>query len=333
MYSGGAALKFKKSKAVATKQVTITETSNVLVRARAVQKKGGSPTLTIRVDGANAGSHRITSSDLDNYPYAGITLQPGTYTIGLKGGDLAMGRQVFVDVVSFPAVGLPPDTTPPEIVISGPGTYPPPEGEIANWVDSTSATVSFSANEPGVSFECWLHPGLAGNGLPTSTWTPCSSPLNFSNLPEGQKYVSVRGTDPSGNTTPGPNSQEIIWIWQVDTKAPYAQIDGAQPEVVNTNSLRVSFSAHDEIITGGTGRQTAEVRLDGGAWGAPTFSDNGGLTMSGYHDLTGLSDGRHIFEFRSTDAAGHVSNIASYSFTVDTAPSTTILSNTTKGDK
>jgi hypothetical protein len=35
MYSGGAALKFKKSKAVATKQVTITEPSNVSVRARA----------------------------------------------------------------------------------------------------------------------------------------------------------------------------------------------------------------------------------------------------------------------------------------------------------
>jgi hypothetical protein len=75
MYSGGAALQFKKSKAVATKQVTITETSNVFVRARAGQKKGGSPTLTIRVDGANAGTHRITSSTLDNYPYAAIELQ------------------------------------------------------------------------------------------------------------------------------------------------------------------------------------------------------------------------------------------------------------------
>jgi hypothetical protein len=64
MYSGGAALKFKKSKAVATKQVTITGTSTMLVRARADQKKGGSPTLTIRVDGENSGTLRITSSAL-----------------------------------------------------------------------------------------------------------------------------------------------------------------------------------------------------------------------------------------------------------------------------
>ena len=38
------------------------------------------------------------------YLYSGITLQPGTYKIGLKGGDIGQGRNVFVDVVSFPAV-------------------------------------------------------------------------------------------------------------------------------------------------------------------------------------------------------------------------------------
>jgi hypothetical protein len=60
--------------------------------------------LTIRVDGENAGTRRITSSVLSDYLYSGIILQPGTYTIGLKGGDLAQGRYVFVDVVRFPAV-------------------------------------------------------------------------------------------------------------------------------------------------------------------------------------------------------------------------------------
>ena len=42
-YSGGKALKIASSQAVPTKQVTISKTSNVLVRARAGQK-GGSPT-------------------------------------------------------------------------------------------------------------------------------------------------------------------------------------------------------------------------------------------------------------------------------------------------
>jgi hypothetical protein len=120
MYSGGAALKFKKSKAVATKQVTITEPSNVTVRARADQEKGGSLTLTIRVDGANAGTRTITSSELSDYLYSGITLQPGTYTIGLKGGNLATGRNVFVDVVSFTVA----DTSAPVVNFTSEPTSP-----------------------------------------------------------------------------------------------------------------------------------------------------------------------------------------------------------------
>jgi hypothetical protein len=130
MYSGGAALKFEKSKAVATKQVTISEASTVLVRARADQKKGGSPTLTIRVDGENSGTLRITSSALADYNYPAVTLQPGTYTIGLKGGNIAQGRNVFVDVVSFPAVEVepPPDTTAPTFTILSGRT----DGEVTN---------------------------------------------------------------------------------------------------------------------------------------------------------------------------------------------------------
>jgi hypothetical protein len=79
-YSGGKALKITSGQALPTKRVTITETSNVLVRARAGQT-GGSPTLTIRVDGENAGTRRITSSVLSDYLYSGIILEPGTYTM------------------------------------------------------------------------------------------------------------------------------------------------------------------------------------------------------------------------------------------------------------
>ena len=82
-YSGGKALKITSGKALPTKQLTITETSNVLVRARAGQR-GGLPTLTIRVDGTNAGTRRITSASLSDFRYSGVTLQPGTYKIGLK---------------------------------------------------------------------------------------------------------------------------------------------------------------------------------------------------------------------------------------------------------
>jgi hypothetical protein len=152
MYSAGAALQFKKSKAVATKQVTITETSTMLVRARADQKKGGSPTLTIRVDRENSGTRRITSSALADYNYPAVTLQPGTHTMGLKGGDLVRGRNVYVDVLTFPTGGPPPDTTAPDTTITsvGTGTGDPHR--------TRGDTVSFGvgSSEPNSTFECRL---------------------------------------------------------------------------------------------------------------------------------------------------------------------------------
>lgn len=99
-YSGGKALKFTDGRVVATKQVTITgEASNVSVRA--VAGRGGG-SLTIRIDGVQAGTRQIAPETLADYLYTDIALQPGTYTIGLQGG-----RGVIADVVSFPAVPEP----------------------------------------------------------------------------------------------------------------------------------------------------------------------------------------------------------------------------------
>jgi VCBS repeat-containing protein len=151
-YSGGKALKITSGQALPTKKVTITETSNVLVRARAGQT-GGSPTLTIRVDGSNKGTRRITSNVLSDYLYAGIILQPGTYTIGLKGGDLDQGRYVFVDVVRFPAV-TPPGGDPP-VAVDDSATVAEDSGAtnvnvLANDTDADGGTKTIaSVTQPG----------------------------------------------------------------------------------------------------------------------------------------------------------------------------------------
>jgi len=191
MYSGGAALKFKKSKALATRQVTISEPSTVLVRARAGQKKGGSPTLTIRVDGENSGTLRITSTALADYNYPAVTLQPGTYTIGLNGGNLAPGRNVFVDVVTFPTGGSPPDTEAPETTIdSGPSGV----------INEASASFSFSSSESGSTFEC---------SLDGASFVNCTSPQTYSNLADGDHTFQVRATDPAGNVDSSPASRSF----------------------------------------------------------------------------------------------------------------------------
>ena len=83
-YSGGKALKITSGQALPTKRVTITETSHVLVRARAGQS-GGSPTLTIRVDGTNRGTRRITSSVLSDYLYRAEGWRPRPGPLRVRG--------------------------------------------------------------------------------------------------------------------------------------------------------------------------------------------------------------------------------------------------------
>jgi hypothetical protein len=237
-YSGGKALKITSGKAVPTKkQVTITETSKVLVRAHAGQK-GGSPTLTIRVDGANAGKRRITSSALADYLYSGITLQPGTYTIGLKGGDLAQGRNVFVDVVSFPALVEPPPNTPPETTITNFELY---DGSGDGKVND--GAVYFTSDNPNASFRCqFFHDGVPGFSNPCGepSGTPGELKYPFANLPDGSWEVRVTAFSPSGNPDPTPASHTFT----IDTTPPVVDamggIDGA-----GVGSRQADFTANE----------------------------------------------------------------------------------------
>jgi hypothetical protein len=191
MYSGGKALKITSGQAVATKQVTISETSTLVVRARAGQS-GGSPTLTIRVDGENVATRKITSSTLADYPYPAVELEPGTYTIGLKGGNLAQGRYVFVDVLTFaPTV----DTTPPEIEI----TQGPAEGSVIN---QDSVTIAWTSNIDDPDYRCDFRKQTP-IGVPV-VWidnnVPCSSPRNYTGLEDGDYNFEIKALDSSGNT-------------------------------------------------------------------------------------------------------------------------------------
>jgi hypothetical protein len=80
-------------------------------------------------------------------------------------------------------VDLPPETT----IGSGP----------APTTESRDASFSFSASEPGTTFECSLD-GAAFAG--------CASPRNYTGLAFGEHEFRVRATDPGGNTDPTPAS-------------------------------------------------------------------------------------------------------------------------------
>jgi hypothetical protein len=123
------------------------------------------------------------------------------------------------NAVSLGAVdSIPPETT----IDSGP----------SGTVSASSASFSFSSSEPDSAFEC---------SLDGSAFEPCSSPKEYTGLPDGQHHFEVRATDAAGNTDASPASR----TWTVDTTAPavgsVAPADGAT-EAALTDNAEATFS-------------------------------------------------------------------------------------------
>ena len=180
--------------------------------------------------------------------------------------------------------GVPePDTTPPDTTIaSGP----------SGTVSSAGATFAFTSSESGSSFAC---------SLDGSAFITCSSPKTYTGLAGGSHTFDVRATDASGNTDPTPASR----TWAVDLTAPDTTITSGPSGTVASRTATFGFTTSE------SGSSFA-CRLDQEAFAACTSPAS----------YSGLSDGAHTFEVRSTDAAGNPDPTpASRSWTVDaTAP-------------
>jgi hypothetical protein len=113
MYQNGQALKFSSIGATATHPVTFGADSglhDVVLLARAGQS-GGSPTLTVSVNGTPTTPKDITNSGAPE-PYTFVVNAPSeSVTIGVQADNTATGRNAFVDVLSFPSSG---GSTPPD---------------------------------------------------------------------------------------------------------------------------------------------------------------------------------------------------------------------------
>jgi hypothetical protein len=189
MYSGGQALKIADTTGVSyADNVNLNQSADITVQARG-GSSGGWPSLQLVVDGSNVGSPvEINSAASPATFNIDANISSGSHDIGFKGVNVATGRKVFVDVVSFPASGGGgrTDTTPPNVTIdSGPGD-----------TSDGAADFTFSANEPA-TFECKL---LRGSTT-ISNWAACTSPKPYSGLADGEHRFRVRGTDLSNNVS------------------------------------------------------------------------------------------------------------------------------------
>jgi hypothetical protein len=128
------------------------------------------------------------------------SLVPGTYTFSVRATDAAGNVEDTPASHTFTVDTQPPDTS----IDSG------PSGD----TNSNSATFTFSATEPNVTFECRLD---------TGAWESCSSGNSYSSLGQGMHTFYVRGTDAAGNV----ESSEASRSWNITS--PPSDSGGIQP--------------------------------------------------------------------------------------------------------
>jgi len=174
------------------------------------------------------------------------------------------------------------DKNGPDTTISGPGVSTP----------LSSATFTFSANEPGATFHCKLDGGSYG---------PCTSPKSYAGpLAEGPHTFYAYATDSlgfDGNPTSYP--------WTIDTTPPTASITGYPSSPTSSTSANFTFTSTE-------GGSTFVCAKD-----STTYT-----SCSSPKSYTGLSSGSHVFHVKAIDPAGNTSIAATYSWTIDTTPPT-----------
>ncbi|MCL4858862.1 MAG: right-handed parallel beta-helix repeat-containing protein, partial [Caldilineaceae bacterium] len=148
-------------------------------------------TFQCRLDSANDADWSACTSPVT---YTGLALGEHIFEVRARdwSGNIDPTPATHTWTIEPLAGGVPPETT----IDSGPDATTP----------STSATFAFSANEPGVTFECSL------DGAP---FAACSSPHSVSGLLPGQHEFQVYAIDMENLPDPTPAS----YVWTV-TAAP-----------------------------------------------------------------------------------------------------------------
>jgi Calcineurin-like phosphoesterase len=108
-YSGNQALKFT-ADVTASHTVSCSQVCDVVLRARGGQS-GGSPTLSV-----NGVARDITSSTLANYTFNNL---PAGTDLSVTAGNVATGRNAFLDIATIPADGGTDSGTDPIFVGAG----------------------------------------------------------------------------------------------------------------------------------------------------------------------------------------------------------------------
>jgi hypothetical protein len=186
----------------------------------------------------------------------------------------------------------------PTVTFSGPQGFTRDPGPV----------FEFTSSLPQTPLECRLDDlEELGRTLTPGPWKPCTSPVRYDDLPDGDYQFNVRGYDDLGN--PGYARSRPF---TVDTGDPATTLASGPTGAIATASPSFSFTSSE---TGGT----FDCRLDGPGSAVGTYAPCGSPRA-----YNGLADGSYRFLVRARDRAGNVdASPERRDFTVDTrAPGT-----------
>jgi CSLREA domain-containing protein len=217
--------------------------------------------------------------------YSGLALGEHTFEVRAVdfSGNVDPTPASHTWTIEAPAVGVPPDTT----IDSGPDAT----------TVSTSASFTFSANEPDVTFECRLDSTVEGD------FAPCTSPQSYTGLAVGGHTFDVRAIDPEANVDETP----ATFAWTITPAPVAASVSCGQ---LITTSTRVTNDLVDCLGNGLViGAANITLDLDG-----HTIDGTGlgvGILNNGHDNVTITNGFVQEFDFGVQLGDGTAGNVVS----------------------
>ncbi|HYX88851.1 MAG TPA: Ig-like domain-containing protein, partial [Gaiellaceae bacterium] len=172
---------------------------------------------------------------------------------------------------------------------------------------STSASLTFSDSESGVSFLCQLD----GGGF-----AACTSPKSYSGLGDGSHTFQVKARDAAGN-----DSALASRTWTVDTTSPVVTLT-SPANGSSTSNTTPTFSGTGGTVAGDSATVTVRVYSGSSATGTPVETLAATVQAGGSYAVNaspGLAGGTYTAQAEQTDAAGNVGRSAANTFTITQA--------------
>jgi hypothetical protein len=209
----------------------------------------------------------------------------GTKTVTVKVKDRAGNEAAFTYSWML-------DTTPPQVVINSRPALRTKDG---------NARFEFSGSDSGSGIDKYFC-----RKLPAAV-QPCTSPITYSGLTDGDYGFEVYAVDKAGNM-----SAKVQATWSVIMTAPGLAFTKTPPQITNLQTAPFAFTGTDAAHP----IARFDCRLDSGGFAGCVSPDN----------LTGVSEGTHTFEVKGSDDVGNSASIV-YSWVVDLhAPVVNIVS-------